>query len=73
MFTLLFTSCLPCCCLLLLFVVVFSDTFPDPVNISEVLELPVGDIGEIIVSGWHVNTYQVNDFRTLHPVGHLDL
>ena len=31
----------------------------DPVDIVSDYELPPGEIGEIIVSGWHVNTYQV--------------
>ena len=31
------------------------------------VELPRGQIGEIIVSGWHVNTYQV----TYHPSSHI--
>ena len=36
-----------------------SKVFDAPIDIKE-LELPVGIIGEIIVSGWHVNTYQVS-------------
>ncbi len=40
-------------------VVVVSDCISDPINISEELEVPCGKIGELIVSGWHVNTYQV--------------
>ena len=31
----------------------------DPVDIAKDLELPTGETGEIVVSGWHVNTGQV--------------
>lgn len=31
----------------------------DPVDIAKDLELPIGETGEIVVSGWHVNTGQV--------------
>lgn len=37
-----------------------AEEMVDPVNISEELELPVGETGEIIVSGWHVNTFQAS-------------
>ncbi|XP_064406005.1 olefin beta-lactone synthetase-like [Halichondria panicea] len=37
----------------------------DPVNIARDYELPPGEIGEIVVSGWHVNTYQVDAARLL--------
>ena len=37
-----------------------EDEISGPVNISEELEQPTGEIGEIIISGWHVNTYQVS-------------
>ena len=30
-----------------------------PVDVARELELPPGEIGELIISGWHVNTYQV--------------
>ena len=30
-----------------------------PVNLAVDYELPAGQIGELVLSGWHVNTYQV--------------
>ena len=30
-----------------------------PVDVAGELELLRGEIGELIISGWHVNTYQV--------------
>ncbi len=36
-----------------------------PVDITSEYELPPGEIGELIVSGWHVNTYQVDPDRLL--------
>ena len=36
----------------------FTDPPNEPVEMSS-LELPRGQIGEILVSGWHVNTHQV--------------
>ncbi len=37
----------------------------EPVDVANDYELPPGEIGEIIVSGWHVNTYQVDPSRLL--------
>ena len=36
-----------------------TEPIPDPIAISDELELRPMEIGEIIVSGWHVNTFQV--------------
>ena len=36
-----------------------SEPISEPVDISMELELRPREIGELIVSGWHVNTYQV--------------
>ena len=36
-----------------------AEPIRDPVAISNELELRPREIGEIIVSGWHVNTFQV--------------
>jgi len=30
-----------------------------PVDVAGEIELRPGEIGELIISGWHVNTYQV--------------
>ena len=30
------------------------------VDLERDFQKPSGEIGEIVVSGWHVNTYQVN-------------
>ena len=35
-----------------------SKIYTEPIDVRE-LDLPHGEIGEIIVSGWHVNTHQV--------------
>ncbi len=35
----------------------------DPTDISMELELPANEIGEILLSGWHVNTYQVSQLQ----------
>ena len=35
-----------------------SKTHTEPINVRE-LDLPHGEIREIIFSGWHVNTHQV--------------
>ena len=35
-----------------------------PVDVARELELPPGEIGELIISGWHVNTYQVQSLYT---------
>ena len=39
----------------------------DPIAISDELELRPREIGEIIVSGWHVNTFQVLLFVSSSP------
>ena len=44
------TSCLHDCLL--------PEPPSEPVELSS-LELPRGQIGEIVISGWHVNTHQV--------------
>ena len=36
-----------------------TEPIRDPIAISDELELRPLEIGEIIVSGWHVNTFQV--------------
>ena len=37
-----------------------AEPIRDPIAISDELELRPREIGEVIVSGWHVNTFQVN-------------
>ena len=37
-----------------------SEPPTNPVDISQDMELPTGEEGEVIISGWHVNTHQVN-------------
>ena len=37
----------------------YTEPPSEPVDMDD-LELPRGEIGEIVVSGWHVNTYQVH-------------
>ncbi len=36
------------------------DALDKPVDISQDYELPPYQIGELLVSGWHVNTFQVS-------------
>lgn len=43
----------------------FLDAIEDPVDISSELELPANEIGELIISGWHVNTYQVKVLKVV--------
>lgn len=38
--------------------------FNVPVDVRK-LELPSGEIGEVIVSGWHVNTHQVSPIESV--------
>lgn len=40
----------------------------EPVDIAKDLELPPGETGEIIVSGWHVNTGQVDPKRLITDI-----
>lgn len=42
-----------------------EDPIEGPINISAALEVPANEIGELIISGWHVNTYQVSPSRLL--------
>lgn len=48
-----------CTVWIMLLSVLLLEPINEPVDIVNELELPTGEIGEIIVSGWHVNTYQV--------------
>ena len=41
----------------------------EPLDIAAELEVGCGEVGEILLSGWHVNTYQVpRPFLSLEPV-----
>lgn len=42
-----------------------DDAIEGQIDISSELELPPNEIGELIISGWHVNTYQVSSNRLL--------
>ena len=44
--------------------ILVSDAVNEAVDISS-LEVARGEIGEIVVSGWHVNTYQVKSHSSL--------
>ncbi|CAI8051226.1 Olefin beta-lactone synthetase [Geodia barretti] len=46
---------------------ILSEPPKEPVDIST-LEMPRGEIGEIVVSGWHVNTHQVEEKRLVRDV-----